>query len=143
MSATRLWSFQQAVYGHLVDHDALKGELGNPVRVYDDPPPDALFPYLVLGEVRTEAYDGIEGGMAHDLRLHAFSRYAGRREVKSILDSLYTALHDAELPIADHCLVSLRFVFADVFRRPDRTIYQGVARFRAITHPDFALPGVQ
>lgn len=136
MTATNLWPFQTALYGFLKENEDLTAHLGDPVRVYDDPPDDTIFPYLVIGETRTQAYDGIDGAMEHDLRLHVFSRYAGRREIKTILDQVYTVLHDANIPLTEHCIVSLRFVFADIFRRPDRNIYQGVARFRAVTQPE-------
>lgn len=139
MTATKLWPLQTALYAHLRNNDAFKPYLGDPVRIYDNPPADAVFPYLVIGETRTRLYEGIEGGMEHDLRLHVFSRYAGRREIKTILDEVYTGLHDADIPLKDYCIVSMRFVFADIFRRPDRNIYQGVARFRAVTHPDTSI----
>ncbi|MEL6791193.1 MAG: DUF3168 domain-containing protein [Pseudomonadota bacterium] len=134
--ALTLWPFQQAIYSYLSDHDALQSALALPVQFYDDPPPDASFPYAVIGETRSIAFAGIDGGIEHDFRLHVFSRHAGRQEVKLILDALYTALHDAPVPLTGQCLVSIRFVFADIFRRTDRNIYQGVARFRAVTHPE-------
>ncbi|MEL7199967.1 MAG: DUF3168 domain-containing protein [Pseudomonadota bacterium] len=134
--ALTLWPFQQAIYAYLSEYEGLQMVLGAPVRLYDDPPPDAVFPYAVIGETRSSAYAGIEGGIDHDFRLHVFSRHAGRQEVKTILDALYTALHDAPVPLPGQCLLSLRFVFADIFRRTDRNLYQGVARFRGVTHPE-------
>ncbi len=129
------WELQRAIYQHLKSNPALQTELGTPARVYDDPPADAVFPYLTLGETRIKDWPGVEGGVEHELRLHVFSRYAGRREVKRILASVYDALHDAALTVAGHELINIRFVFADAFRRQDGETYQGVARFRAVTHP--------
>lgn len=129
------WALQQAIYGHLTRDDALKSELGTPMRIYDNAPIGAVFPFLLLGEGRISDWQGVTGGFEHDLRLHAFSRYAGRREVKRIMGALYDALHDASLTLHDHQLINMRFVFGDVFRRQDRETYQGVARFRAVTQP--------
>lgn len=129
------WEIQRAVYQHLKASATLKAELGDPARIYDDPPADAVFPFLTLGEARTKDWPGIEGGLEHELRLHAFSRYAGRREVKGILAAVYDELHDADIAITGHDLINFRFVFSDAFRPQDGETYQGVARFRAVTQP--------
>ncbi|WP_411819702.1 DUF3168 domain-containing protein [Hyphococcus formosus] len=128
------WDLQKAIYQHLRNDDAIKAELGTPARIYDDPPPGAVFPYLTLGETRASDWKGVDGGVEHELKLYVFSRYAGRREVKRILSAVYDALHETALTLPDHELVNLRFVFGDVFRRQDGETYQGVARFRAVTH---------
>ncbi len=130
------WELQKAVYQALAQDAALQAEIGDPPRIYDDPPPDAAFPYLTLGEARAADWKGVEGGLEHDIRLHVFSRYAGRREVKRIIGAVYDALHDAALTLAGHQLVNIRFVFGDAFRRQDGETYQGVARFRAVTQPN-------
>ncbi len=127
------WELQKAVYQALAADAAIKAEVGEPARIFDDPPPDALFPYLTLGEARATDWKGVDGGLEHDLRLYVFSRYAGRREVKRILSAVYDALHEAALTLSGHDLVNIRFVFADAFRRTDGETYQGVARFRAVT----------
>lgn len=127
------WELQKAVYQTLSVDAAIKAAVGDPARIFDDPPPDALFPYLMLGEARASDWKGVEGGLEHDLRLYVFSRYAGRREVKRILSAVYDALHEAALTLSGHDLINIRFVFADAFRRTDGETYQGVARFRAVT----------
>ncbi|WP_375203644.1 DUF3168 domain-containing protein [Hyphococcus sp.] len=127
------WELQKAVYLTLRADAGVKAEVGDPARIFDDPPPEALFPYLTLGEARASDWKGVEGGLEHDLRLYVFSRYAGRREVKRILSAVYDALHDAALTLSGHDLINIRFVFADAFRRNDGETYQGVARFRAVT----------
>ncbi|GJL92775.1 DUF3168 domain-containing protein [Hyphococcus sp.] len=127
------WELQKAVYQVLAADAALQAEIGDPPRIFDDPPPDAVFPYLTLGESRASDWNGVEGGLEHEVKLYVFSRYAGRREVKRILNAVYDALHEAPLTLAGHDLINIRFVFADAFRRSDGETYQGVARFRAVT----------
>ncbi len=127
------WELQKAIYQTLSADAALKAEIGDPARIFDDPPPDAVFPYLTLGEARMSDWKGVDGGAEHDVKLYVFSRYAGRREVKRILGAVYDALHEAALTLAGHDLINIRFVFADAFRRSDGETYQGVARFRAVT----------
>ncbi len=137
-----LWSLQRALYHRLTQDEFLKKILGDPARIFDNPPTEAPFPYVTIGEGRSNDFVGVDGGMEHDVRLHVFSRYAGRRQVKQIIDLLYQALHEADLDLFDetnsfreHHLVNIRFVFSDIFRVRDGTIYQGVIRFRAVTQP--------
>ncbi len=128
-------SLQKAIYAWLMADAALKAEIGDPARIYDDPPAEAAFPYLTLGESRARALAGVEGAVEHEVRLYAYSKYAGRLEIKRIMGAVHDALHDAPLMPQDHQLVSIRFVFNDAFRRNDGETYQAVSRFRAVTQP--------
>ena len=130
------WALQKAVYARLAGDADLQGLAGDPPRIFDAPPPRAAFPYLTLGETRVRVWPGVPGGLEHELRVHVFSRYEGRREVKQILNAVYDALQEAPLVIPGQRLVTLRFVFADIFPRGDNGIFEGVSRFRAVTHPD-------
>ncbi len=130
------WELQRAVYQALSADAAIKAELGDPARIYDDPPPDAVLPYLTIGEAQTRDWPGVEGGLEHMIRLHVFSRYAGRREIKAVMGAVYDALHDVSLTLAGHALVNIRFVFGDAFRRRDGQTYQGALRFRAVTQKE-------
>jgi hypothetical protein len=128
-----IWTLQKAVFARLMADAGLKAEIGDPPRLYDDPPADAVFPYVLLGEARVSPLAGVDGGLEHEIRLQIFSRYAGRREVKRIIDALYDALHEADFAVEGATLVNIRFVFGDAFRRAGTETYQGVARFRAVT----------
>lgn len=61
-------------------HDALTGNaglisvLGGP-KIYDEPPREAAFPYVTLGETRVADFSaGGEPALEHQLTLHAWSR---------------------------------------------------------------------
>lgn len=127
------WGLQAGVYSQLANDSALQSFLGTPARVYDVAPMDTAFPYLSLGESRVKEWAGVDGGLEHDIRIHVYSRYQGRREVKDILNAVYDALHEADFIIEGRNLVHIRFTFADVFKRNNNGISQGVARFRAVT----------
>jgi hypothetical protein len=129
------WAVQRGVYAVLRDDVDLQNLLGTPARIYDDVPEEVLFPYLTLGEVRTKAWSGVPGGQEHDLRLHAWSRYGGRREIKEIMSAVYAALHDEDFPVDGVDLVNCRYVFADMWLRPDNETYHGVMRYRIVTSP--------
>ena len=115
---------------------ALKTWIGDPPRLFDDVPQDTPFPYVTLGEVTTLDWStSTELGSEHRFVIHTWSRYGGRKEIKSIMSVVYDLLHDADLPISGHVLVNLRFLFSDVFRDADGETYHGVMRFRAVTEP--------
>lgn len=135
MAGDASWPLQQAVFAALSADAGLQALIGAPARIYDDPPDDAAFPYLVLGEGRVSDWPGAAGGIEHVIRIAAFSRYHGRAEAKQIISAVYDALHDRPLTVSGHALVNLRFVFADVFRKQDGETFEGVMRYRAVTEP--------
>jgi len=134
--SSSVWALQRAVYQKLSSAAALKTYLGDPARIYDAAPADANIPYILIGESKASDWKGVDGGVEHELRLHVFSRYAGRREIKDIMSAVYDALHEIELTLDGHQLINIRFVFSDALRRQDSDIYHGVMRFRAVTQPN-------
>ena len=120
----------------LIEQHAVQVVLGDPARVYDDPPADAIFPYVTIGRMESRPADA-SGGEAseHVVTLHAWSRYGGRAEALEVIAALRTALHNAPLAIEGLRLVLLLATFADVFRSGDGRTTHGVLRLRAITEP--------
>lgn len=117
-------------------HADVKAALGDPARVYDDPPPDPVFPYVTLGRVENRPVDASAAeATEHAITLHVWSRYGGRAETLEVIGALRTALHDAPLAVDGRKLVFLFAQFADVFRSGDGRTTHGVLRFRALTEP--------
>ncbi len=129
------WALQKAVHGAISADAGLAALLGDPPRIYDVAPRRPVFPFATYGQWRATAYAGIAGGLEHDIRIRVFSRYEGRRETRAIMAALHDALQDAELAPDGRTLVSLRFVFSDVFLRGDGATWSGVMRFRAVDAP--------
>jgi hypothetical protein len=122
-------------------HDALAADgpltalLGGP-KVFDEPPQNAAFPYVTLGEARVIDWStGSEQGEEHQLTLHAWSRQGGHKEAHLVAGALLQALDDAPLTLTDHRLINLRFALADVRRESDGRTYHALVRFRAVTEP--------
>ena len=122
------WAVQVAVYAALEAAPDLGG-----VRVHDDVPDEPVFPFVTVGEGRVSDYPGLPGAREHELRVHAYSRWGGRAELKRIEAGVRAALHDAELTLTDHRLAQCRHVFSDVIRRPDQETFHAVMRFRLVT----------
>lgn len=112
----------------------VKALLGDPARIYDDPPPDPVFPYLTLGRIETRPVDASAlGALEHAITLHVWSRYGGRAEALDVIGALRAPLHDAALSIEGRRLVFLFASFVDVFRSGDGRTTHGVLRLRAMT----------
>lgn len=128
-------ALRAAIHHALVADGALVAALGGP-RIYDEPPREAAFPYVTLGEARL--FDASsDGGVTqeHLLTLHAWSREGGHREAHVVAGALLRALDDAPLSPAGHRLVNLRFTVADIRRESDGRTYHALVRFRALTEP--------
>ncbi len=125
-----------AIHDALIADATLTSLLGG-AKVYDDPPPNPIFPYVTLGEARASDYStATETGTEHQFTLHAWSRQGGHREAHTIAAALLQALDDAPLALAGHVLVNMRFAVADVRREADGRTYHALVRFRAVTEPD-------
>jgi hypothetical protein len=136
MATAAAAALRAAIHEALVADAPLNALLGAP-RVYDEPPPSVVFPYVTLGEARVIDWStGTESGEEHQLTLHAWSRQGGHREAHLIAGALLQALDDAPLTLADHRLVNLRFALADIRREKDGRTYHALVRFRAVTEPE-------
>lgn len=135
MSAER--ALAAAIHQAAIADTGVQALLGDPARVYDEPPSDPVFPYVTLGRVETAARDASGSPtLEHALTLHAWSRYGGRAEAIDVIAALRERLHNAALAVTGRRLVLLLAQFSDVFRSGDGRTTHGVLRLRAITEPE-------
>ena len=128
-------ALRAAIHDALIADGALTALLGGP-SIFDEPPRDASFPYVTLGEARIADFSaGADSSEEHQLTLHAWSRQGGHREAHMIAGALLQALDDAPLTLEEHRLINLRFSLADVRREADGRTYHALVRFRAVTEP--------
>jgi hypothetical protein len=133
--STATAALRAAIHDALVADGALTAMLGG-AKIYDEPPANAAFPYVTLGEARvTDFSAGEERLEEHQLTLHAWSRQGGHKEAHGIAGALLQALDDAPLSPDGHQLVNLRFSLADIRREADGRTYHALVRFRAVTEP--------
>ena len=138
MSLSPAWAVQLGLYAALEASEALRAVSPTGVGLYDQVPDEPLFPFLTIGEARCEPYDGVPNAREHEVRLRAYSRHGGRRELKQITEAVRAAVEG--LSVEGHRVAQARFVFADVFRQPDQDTFGSVIRFRIVTE---ATPGEQ
>ena len=135
MADVASWSIQRGVYRALAGSIDLTTLLGG-IRVYDDAPQAAPYPFITLGQsVVRDWSTGTEDGAEHDLTLHVWSRSDGKKQVHQIIDVIRTVLHDQPLTLADHNLVNLRHELSEARLDPDGDTFHGIVRYRAVTEP--------
>lgn len=126
------WPLQQAIYSEL-SGAGITGVSGSAVGVYDDVPEGSAYPYIVIGEetsnnVSTKGRDAHE----HTLTIHVWSQYRGRKEIKTIMQDIYSNLHDNDISVSGASLVNLKQEFETTMMETDGITRHGVIRFRAV-----------
>ena len=129
-------ALQQALLTKLRGNGDLTALLGNPPRVYDEPPADPVYPYVSLGRSETRPWGGLDGeGLEHVLSLTVVSVFGGSEEAKAVMALVRLSLHGAALSLDGNRLINLRVTYADLFKAADWRSTYGVLRLRAVTEP--------
>ena len=129
-------ALQQALLTKLKENADLAVLLGNPPRVYDEPPADLVYPYVSLGRSETRPWGGLDGeGLEHVLSLTVVSVFGGSEEAKAVMALVRLSLHGTALSLDGHRLINLRVTYADLFKAADWRSTYGVLRLRAVTEP--------
>jgi len=129
------WALQRGVYRALAGSLDLTTLLGG-VRVYDDAPQAAPYPFITLGQsVIRDWSTGTEDGAEHNLTLHVWSRSGGKKQVLEIIEAIKAVLHDQPLLLPDHHLVNLRHELSEARLDLDGDTFHGIVRYRAVTEP--------
>lgn len=118
-----------AIYSRLTGDATLVGLVEG---IYDDVPQDTAYPYVVIGE-ETTVNNGSKtlDGQEYTLTLHVWSRYRGFKEVKQIMERIYTLLHNYDLSATGASVANLRQEFTSTLMDADGLTRHGVIRFRA------------
>jgi hypothetical protein len=125
------WSIQEAVFKRLKDYEPLTDLIS---AVYDHVPQNAVYPYVVIGDDTSIAWDTDDSlGSESTLTIHVWSRLRGRKETKLIQEQIYNALNRYELEITGLHTIDIISEFAETFLDADGITRHGVQRFRLIT----------
>lgn len=99
--------------------------------IFDGAPQDQPMPFIDLGEsIFTEFNADGRDGFNVLITLHAWSAYLGRYEAKQMLDTLYKALHRAELSVTGYNCTGVDYVTSQVIKDSDGVTSHGVIQFR-------------
>ena len=125
------FELQKSIYSAL--NGSVTGIDSASVSVYDDVPEGTSYPYVVIGEESTSNNGSKDlDGLEHTITIHAWSQYRGRREIKEIMESVYSLLHNTAITVSGASLVNIRQEFATTLEEADGITRHGVMRFRAI-----------
>lgn len=123
----------KALIAHLQGDGAVKALLGDPARIWDEPPQGAGFPHLVIGRAESRAVNAEGCGVEHRLTLTCASRFRGLEEARAVAAAVRARVADAPLEVDGVKAVSLGVTFTDLFRSPDLKRAWAVMRLRAVT----------
>jgi hypothetical protein len=119
------WEVQKAIFNKL--------DTGLDIPTYDHVPQGATLPYVTIGEDTATSWDTDDStGSESTLTIHVWTREAGRRDVKVIMNDIYGLLHRQRFAIDGSILVDCFWEFAETFMDPDGVTRHGVLRFRII-----------
>jgi hypothetical protein len=122
------WALQQAIYARLAAHLPLIAEV---TGIYDAPPQDARFPYVVIGEdVVSDASAKAMTATDHRLALHLWTRGPGKQQAKQLMQAVQDALDGNPPAPAGFMLVWLRFLQSTVLTDADGLTQHGILEFR-------------
>ena len=132
--ALHSWPLQQAVFTKLNTSNITDYANNAITGVFDDVPENTAYPYVVIGEetsvnLGTKTLDAHE----HTLTIHAWSQYrGGMRDVKVIMQQIFTALHNSDITVSGASLVNIRHEFEQVLLEQDGITRHGIMRFRVV-----------
>ena len=131
--ALHSFALQQTIFTAL-DGATINDADGNAITgIFDDVSENTAYPYVVIGEetatnIDTKDKDAHE----HTLTIHVWSQYRGRKEIKNIMSSVYTTLHNASITVSGASLVNIRHEFENTLTEADGITRHGVMRFRVV-----------
>ncbi|MEE9272462.1 MAG: DUF3168 domain-containing protein [Robiginitomaculum sp.] len=126
----------KAIHNHLSNSQEVQSLLGNPPRLYDNPPEDPIYPYLSYGRMQSSDISGDAAPLSqHIISLHIWSRYGGRGEIFDCNAAIAAALFGASLPLGEGIAVHSNITFTDNFRAPDGRTMHGLIRLSLTTQP--------
>ncbi len=130
MSILAHWALQKAIYQTLATDSVLTALVSG---IYDNPPDNSVFPYVVLGECRSTDWSGISSnGNEVTGVIHIYSQEKGKKEASAIMERVAVLLHDADINVSGMQLVLMRIISASVALEKDGITYQGIIRCRAL-----------
>ena len=130
-------NLQKAVYAALTQHSGLIARLGAmpSTRVYDRVPPNAVFPYVTIGDDQHLAeYDSGPFTESY-VTVHVYSRAVGRIEAKTLVGLVRETL-DVQLAVEGFLTMEWGYLRTDLIGDPAEHTHHYVVEFRYLLQPD-------
>lgn len=132
--ALHSWELQKSIYSTLVAANITDVDGAAISGVFDDVEEDTAYPYITIGEeTAIDAGTKTKDAHEHTLTLHIWSRYrGGRKEVKEIMEQVFSALHNNDITVSGASLVNIRHEFEQTLVEADGITRHGIMRFRVV-----------
>jgi hypothetical protein len=132
-----LFEIQKGIFDKLKADATLVALLGGSIpantKVYDSPPENATFPYVVIGDKTTGDFAAMTfRGQEQTVTIHSWSQAKSSGQVQNIMDRLWSLLHEGTLTLTGHTLVLMRHEFGQPILDEDGRTHHGVQRFRIL-----------
>lgn len=137
MTKSPIFAVQKAIYETLInDADVMayvgRNSAGQP-QVYDSPPANARYPYILIGE---DSFSRQDWYHVAEPTVQGFTQQEGRMtEVKKLAGLLHAAL-DIELPVEGFTTTEWSFEETDFYRDPESGTEMVDCSFRYMLDPD-------
>jgi len=131
--AIHSWNLQKALYSRL-NGGSITDENDQAITgVFDDVPEGTAYPYVVMGE-ETATNIGVKDKDMHEYTqtIHVWSQYRGMKDVKEIMEQIYTLLNDYSITVSGASAITLRHEFQTVLLEDDGITRHGIMRFRVV-----------
>jgi len=110
------------------------GGLG--IKVYDHVPHGQPFPFVAMDQHQVLENDGVAiHGFVHNFFLSVWSDYRGAKQVWTVLDALWTGLHERTLLLENGAYVLGRVTEQRADQDADGLTYQGNLTLRVLSNP--------
>ena len=110
-------------------YEALNGVISCPV--YDNAPQGATFPYVTIGEANLTDNDTDNTQNVYiSYVIHVWSQADGRKEIKTIMGQIYSALHLTKFSESGYSFTENYFLSSDSFVETDGKTRHGVQTFK-------------
>ncbi|MBN8527698.1 MAG: DUF3168 domain-containing protein [Caulobacterales bacterium] len=126
-------ALQKALIARLKADATMQALLGDPARIWDEPPTEPVWPHMTVGRSESRPTNADGGAVEHRLSLTCISRFGGTEEARAVAAAARARLHEATLEADGVRTVNLRVTFTDVFRAPDLKRTYAIIRLRAVT----------
>ncbi|MFV0279242.1 MAG: DUF3168 domain-containing protein [Rhodoblastus sp.] len=131
--ASPVLALRRAILQALAADAQLSAMLGG-AHVYDEAPPGAPTPRVAFAETQTRDWSAQNSrGAEQFVVLTVWSGARGTREALDIADCIVARLDEAQLALAGHRLIDLRFMTTATRREQNGRYARADIRFRATT----------
>jgi hypothetical protein len=127
-------ALRQAILAAVSGDAELAAAMGGAVHLYDEPPRAAEPVYAVFGNVQARDWStDLDRGHEQDLSLVVWGQEGSARSALVAAERLSALLHDADLALDGHRLVSLRVTGLATERGGQSRLTRATLRLRAVT----------